>query len=72
METVAYPELLDQQEAEPVPIWIIVVAVVAGLVLLILLTYVLWKFGFFKRRRPDPTLSGNIEKHRNDNSDLDY
>lgn len=72
VETVAYPELLDQQEAESVPIWIIVVAVVAGLVLFILLTYVLWKFGFFKRRRPDPTLSGNIEKHRNDNSDLDY
>lgn len=71
VETVAYPELLDQQEAEPVPLWIIVVAVVAGMVLLILLTYVLWKFGFFKRRRPDPTLSGNIEKHRYDNSDLD-
>ncbi|KAK3914130.1 Integrin alpha-PS1 [Frankliniella fusca] len=72
VETVAYPELLDQQEAESVPLWIIVVAVVAGVVLFILLTYVLWKFGFFKRRRPDPTLSGNIEKHRNDNSDLDY
>ncbi|XP_034256700.1 integrin alpha-PS1 isoform X2 [Thrips palmi] len=72
VSTVAYPELLDQQEAEQVPIWIIVVAVVAGLVLLILLTYVLWKFGFFKRQRPDPTLSGNIEKPRSDNSDLDY
>ena len=32
--------------------------------LLILLVLVLWKLGFFKRRRPDPTLSGNLEKHR--------
>ncbi|XP_012275249.1 integrin alpha-PS1 [Orussus abietinus] len=65
-ETIAYPDLLDQQEAEPVPIWIIIVAIVAGLLLLILLTLVLWKLGFFKRRRPDPTLSGNLEKHRDD------
>ncbi|XP_015598210.1 integrin alpha-PS1 isoform X2 [Cephus cinctus] len=66
-ETIAYPDLLGQQDAEPVPIWIIIVAVVAGLLLLILLTLVLWKLGFFKRRRPDPTLSGNLEKHRDDN-----
>lgn len=66
-ETIAYPDLLDQQDAEHVPIWIIIVAIVAGLLLLILLTLVLWKLGFFKRRRPDPTLSGNLEKHRDDN-----
>ncbi|XP_046412841.1 integrin alpha-PS1 isoform X1 [Neodiprion fabricii] len=66
-ETIAYPSLLGQQDAEPVPIWIIIVAIVAGLLLLILLTLVLWKLGFFKRRRPDPTLSGNLEKHRDDN-----
>ncbi|XP_012263310.2 integrin alpha-PS1 isoform X2 [Athalia rosae] len=66
-ETIAYPDLLDQQDSEPVPIWIIIVAIVAGLLLLILLTLVLWKLGFFKRRRPDPTLSGNLEKHRDDN-----
>ncbi|XP_043273061.1 integrin alpha-PS1 isoform X2 [Venturia canescens] len=63
-ETIAYPDLLDQQEGEPVPIWIIIVAIIAGLLLLILLILVLWKLGFFKRRRPDPTLSGNLEKHR--------
>nr|CAD7203492.1 unnamed protein product [Timema douglasi] len=68
--TTAFPDLIDQQEPEAVPIWIIVVAVVAGLLLLILLTLVLWKLGFFKRRRPDPTLSGNLEKsHREDNGD---
>ncbi|XP_015182230.1 PREDICTED: integrin alpha-PS1 isoform X2 [Polistes dominula] len=66
-ETIAYPNPLDQQDVEPVPIWIIIVAVVAGLLLFILLTLVLRKLGFFKRRRPDPTLSGNLEKHRDDN-----
>ena len=66
-ETIVYPDLLDQQDVEPVPIWIIIVAVVAGLLLFILLTLVLRKLGFFKRRRPDPTLSGNLEKHRDDN-----
>jgi len=58
---------LDQQEAEPVPVWIYIVAAVAGMLLFILLTLILRKFGFFKRRRPDPTLSGNLEKHRDDN-----
>ncbi|KAG5326302.1 ITA1 protein, partial [Pseudoatta argentina] len=66
-ETIAYPDLLDQQEAEPVPVWIYIVAAVAGMLLFILLTLILRKFGFFKRRRPDPTLSGNLEKHRDDN-----
>ncbi|XP_016838421.1 integrin alpha-PS1 isoform X2 [Nasonia vitripennis] len=65
--TIATPNLLDQQDGEPVPIWIIIVAVVAGLLLLILLTLILWKVGFFKRRRPDHTLSGNLQKHREDN-----
>ncbi|XP_049862798.1 integrin alpha-PS1 isoform X1 [Schistocerca gregaria] len=68
-ETEAFPDKLEQQEAESVPVWIIIVAIVAGLLLLILLTLVLWKLGFFKRRRPDPTLSGNLEKHREENGD---
>uniref|UniRef100_A0ABD2WID0 Integrin alpha-2 domain-containing protein n=1 Tax=Trichogramma kaykai TaxID=54128 RepID=A0ABD2WID0_9HYME len=67
VEFAAHPDSSDKQEAEPVPIWIIVVAVVAGLLLLILITLILWKVGFFKRRRPDHTLSGNLQKHREDN-----
>lgn len=63
VETLAYPDLADKQEAEPAPLWIIIVAIVTGLVLLILLTLLLWKLGFFKRQRLDPTLSGNLEKH---------
>jgi hypothetical protein len=69
VETIAYRDPLDQQEPEPVPVWIIIVAIVAGLLLLVLIVLVLWRLGFFKRRRPDPTLSGNLEKHRDENGD---
>lgn len=68
VETVCKVDLLQQQVAEPVPWWIIIVAIVVGLLVLILLTLLLWKLGFFKRRRPDPTLSGNLEKHRIDDN----
>ncbi|XP_023169048.1 integrin alpha-PS1 [Drosophila hydei] len=62
VETRAYPELLDQQR-ESFPAWIIVSAVLGGLLLLAIFTYVMWKCGFFKRQRPtDLTLSGNLEK----------
>ncbi|KRX93323.1 Integrin alpha pat-2 [Trichinella pseudospiralis] len=35
-----------------VPTWLIFVAILAGLTSLILLIMLLWKFGFFKRKRP--------------------
>lgn len=65
METRAYPELHDQGGDSGVPIWIIIAAIIGGLLLLALFTFCLWKLGFFKRRRPDPTLSGNLEKNKN-------
>jgi hypothetical protein len=71
VETIAILDLLEQ-ENEPIPWWYIILAILAGLLLLILLTYLLWRLGFFKRRRPDPTLSGNIEKHRVDDNYYDY
>ncbi|KAK5640776.1 hypothetical protein RI129_009323 [Pyrocoelia pectoralis] len=62
IETNAYPDLSIQLDSG-VPLWIIILAVVAGLVLLILLIFVLWVLGFFKRNRiKDPTLSGNLTK----------
>lgn len=36
----------------PVPVWVIILAVLAGLLLLSLLVFVMYKFGFFKRVRP--------------------
>ncbi|XP_039296864.1 integrin alpha-PS1 isoform X2 [Nilaparvata lugens] len=61
--TVAKVDLHQQRKTEPIPLWIIILAIVLGLILLVLLTLLLWKCGFFKRRHPDPTLSGNLEKH---------
>lgn len=53
----------DQQASGGLEIWMIVVAVLLGLLLVLLVAIGLWKCGFFKRTRPDPTLSGNLEKH---------
>ncbi|XP_069471882.1 integrin alpha-V [Ambystoma mexicanum] len=36
----------------PVPVWVIILAVLSGLLLLSLLVFVMYKFGFFKRVRP--------------------
>lgn len=63
VETHAYPELRDQAPSGAIPIWIIIVGIIVGLCLLALVAFCLWKCGFFKRRRPDPTLSGNLEKN---------
>ncbi|XP_078084521.1 integrin alpha-6-like isoform X2 [Mustelus asterias] len=37
-----------------VPWWIIFVAILAGILLLALLVFLLWKFGFFRKTRKDP------------------
>ncbi|XP_018318940.1 integrin alpha-PS1-like, partial [Agrilus planipennis] len=61
-ETLAYPDLLIQSDTG-VPLWVIIAAVVTGLLLLLIVIFVLWKIGFFKRKRiSDPTLSGNLTK----------
>lgn len=62
VETRAYPELLEGGGDSAVPLWIYIVSGVVGLFLVLMLAYGLYKCGFFKRRRPDPTLSGNLEK----------
>ncbi|XP_013118414.2 integrin alpha-PS1 isoform X1 [Stomoxys calcitrans] len=62
VETRAYPELIGQQRDTATPLWIIILAIIGGLLLLAFFTTAMWKCGFFKRRRPDPTLSGNLEK----------
>ncbi|XP_049873202.1 integrin alpha-PS1 isoform X2 [Pectinophora gossypiella] len=66
-ETIAYPDLKISEPTE-VPYWVIIVSVIVGLIVLILLIIALWKLGFFKRSRPDPTLSGNLEKNNHESS----
>lgn len=63
IETHAYPELVDVKPIEETPWWIIIIGILIGILLLALVIWVLYKCGFFKRRRPDPTLSGNLEKN---------
>ncbi|KAG5279577.1 hypothetical protein AALO_G00079290 [Alosa alosa] len=41
-----------REEMREMPVWWIVVAIAAGLLLLALLSYIFWKVGFFKRNRP--------------------
>lgn len=61
-ETLAYSNLLEQLPTGQVPWWVILISVLAGILLLFLIAYGLWRMGFFKRRRPDPTYSGNINR----------
>ncbi|XP_060803128.1 integrin alpha-PS1 [Amyelois transitella] len=67
VETVAYPDLKISEPTE-VPLWVIIISVIIGLIVLVLLIIFLWKLGFFKRSRPDPTLSGNLEKNNHESS----
>ncbi|CAH1788996.1 unnamed protein product [Owenia fusiformis] len=50
--TTAQPDI---KIAEPpgIPLWIIIVAAIGGVLLLVILVIVLWKLGFFKRKRPE-------------------
>lgn len=61
-ETIAYPEVVITDSG--FNWWIIGGAVLVGLFLLIVLVVILYKCGFFKRKRisDDPTLSGNLQK----------
>lgn len=61
MKVTAYPALVLVDKG--VNIWIIIGSVIAGLVLLFIVVFVLYKCGFFKRNRiKDQTLSGNLKR----------
>ena len=36
-----------------IPLWILILAILAGFLFLSLLTYILYKLGFFQRKRPE-------------------
>jgi len=59
----SYSDRLDTGESPAVPLWILVIGAVAGILQLVVLI-ILWKLCFFKRKRPDPTLTGNFEKEK--------
>ncbi|XP_044161560.1 integrin alpha-V [Bufo gargarizans] len=43
---------VNQSSGAPVPVWVIVLAVLSGLLLLALMVFIMYKLGFFKRVRP--------------------
>uniref|UniRef100_A0A182VV70 Uncharacterized protein n=1 Tax=Anopheles minimus TaxID=112268 RepID=A0A182VV70_9DIPT len=67
VRTEAFPEMGPPIVAMNVPWWIILLAAIAGFLVLIAVTYILYRCGFFRRQRhtgDDPTLSGNLERRR--------
>uniref|UniRef100_A0A6Q2XUN9 Integrin alpha-2 domain-containing protein n=1 Tax=Esox lucius TaxID=8010 RepID=A0A6Q2XUN9_ESOLU len=51
-EDVSMAVIWVKSEPEPVPAWVVALAVLAGLLLLALLIFIMYKLGFFKRVRP--------------------
>lgn len=66
------PDIEVSQIAKEVPIWIIIVAVCAGVLLLIIIILVLWKLGFFRRKKHEAMMKGNLEKHPNETNNIDH
>lgn len=51
--------------AEAIPWWLILAAILIGLLILATLALVLWKVGFFKRKRPPQATASDREPLRN-------
>ncbi|XP_067649409.1 integrin alpha-PS1-like isoform X1 [Haliotis asinina] len=63
--TIAIPDVKEQKTVG-LEWWIIVVAVLAGIILLAGLILLLWKLGFFKRKKPEDmvTYQGEVKKQK--------
>jgi len=56
---------LEPPEAGSIPLWILILAILAGLLFLSILTAILYKLGFFRRKRPeDYNYQGTIQEKR--------
>ncbi|KAM3862235.1 integrin alpha-V [Diretmus argenteus] len=70
--TVSVSVLWVTDIAQPIPAWVVALAVLAGLLLLALLIFVMYKLGFFKRVRPpqdDCTEKEQLQPEENGNAD---
>ncbi|XP_065210271.1 integrin alpha-PS2-like [Planococcus citri] len=65
-ETITTIELIKSLQPDVIPLWIAVGSSVLGVLILMLMTYGLYKLGFFKRKRPDPQTPSAAE-----NSNID-
>ena len=48
---VAFPDGLSETGMANIPVWVMVVSIMTGLLVVIIITLILWKFGFFERKR---------------------
>jgi len=63
ISVVAYPDGLSETGMANIPVWVMVVSIMAGLFVVVIITLILWKFGFFERKRvSDITQSVKISK----------
>jgi len=60
--TYCFPDLKLRVELEGIPWWIYALAILAGIIVLLLIVYCLYKTGFFKRRRPLPTHTASVSR----------
>ena len=51
LSVVAYPDGLAVEGIANIPVWVMVVSIMAGLMVVIIISMILWKFGFFERKR---------------------
>jgi hypothetical protein len=59
----AFPDWLGEVGVGDVPVWIMVIAITAGLLVVTCITLVLWKLGFFERKRvSDVTQTAKVSK----------
>ena len=51
LSVVAFPDGLSEAGIANIPIWVMVVSIMTGLLVVVIITLILWKFGFFERKR---------------------
>jgi hypothetical protein len=65
--TVAYSDIVEEEKE--IPLWVIIVASLCGLLLLIIIVIVLWRIGFFKRKRPGDLHQAEKQKAKTTNGE---
>ena len=51
VSVVAFPDGLSETGMANIPVWVMVVSIMTGLLVVVIISLILWKFGFFERKR---------------------